>query len=142
VIYLDTSWLVKLFVEEDDAAAVRRVVQRDGTVLVSEVSFVEFHSAVARRRREGALSQRASGSIVRRFRSEWPDRSRVAVSTDVIVRAAALVTDHALRSIDAIHLASALLVASGAPEPVRLGASDRRLLAAARAEGLPVLDAA
>jgi predicted nucleic acid-binding protein len=141
VIYLDTSWLVKLYVEESDSAAVRRVAGRGETLLVSEIAFVEFHSAAARRRRDGTLSQRTARAVVRRFRREWADRARISVSTEVIARAADLVTVHALRSIDAVHLASALLVASGAPEPVRVGASDLQLLAAARAEGLPVLRA-
>ena len=61
------------------------------------------------------------------------------MSRDVVVRAAELVAAHPLRSLDALHLASALLVAKGAPEPFRFGAADERLLAAARAEGLSTL---
>lgn len=139
MIYLDTSWLVKLYVEEGDADAVRRVVDADASVLVSDLSFVEFHAAVARRRRDGSLASRAATAVVSRFRREWADRGRIAVSRDVVVRAADLVAAHPLRSLDALHLASALLVAKGAPEPLRFGAADERLLSAARAEGLEVL---
>lgn len=139
MIYLDTSWLVKLYVDEGDAQDVRRAVDSDPTTLVSESSWVEFHAAVARRRREGSLAPRVAGNLVSRFRREWPSRARVAVSHDVLMRAAELVAAHPLRSLDGIHLASALLVAKGAPEPVRLGAADDRLLAAGRAEGLLAL---
>ena len=139
MIYLDTSWLVKLYVDEGDADAVRGAVAADATVLVSELAFVEFHAAVARRRRDGSLAARAASGLVNRFRREWPDRGRIAVSHDVVVRASELVAAHPLRSLDALHLASALLVAKGAPEPLRFGAADERLLAAARAEGLSTL---
>lgn len=139
MIYLDTSWLVKLYVDEGDTEAVRRVVDADPTVLVSELAFVEFHAAVARRRRERSLAPRAATTVVSRFRREWTDRGRIAVSHDVVARAAELVAAHPLRSLDALHLASALLVAKGAPEPLRFGAADSRLLAAARAEGLATL---
>ena len=103
---------------------------------------VEFHAAVARRRCDGSLAARAASGLVNRFRREWPGRGRIAVSHDVVVRASELVAAHPLlRSLDALHLASALLVAKGAPEPLRFGAADERLLAAARAEGLEVLPA-
>jgi predicted nucleic acid-binding protein len=139
MIWLDSSWLVKLYVEEVDSAQVRAAVDGEDTVLVSEVAFVEFHAAVARRRREGSLSGRTAGPLIRRFRRDWPDRNRATVSPEVVGRAADLLLAHPLRSLDAIQLASALLVAAGAPEPLRFGAADARLLAAARAEGLRTL---
>jgi predicted nucleic acid-binding protein len=139
VIWLDSSWLVKLYVEEDDSAEVRAAVDGAGSVLVSEVAYVEFHAAVARRRRDGSLSGRSAGALIRRFRRDWPDRHRVTVSEEVVGRAADLLLAHPLRSLDAIQLASALLAATGAPEPLRFGAADVRLLAAARAEGLDLL---
>ena len=139
MIYLDTSWLVKLYVEEDDSDGVRALVAADPTVAVSDLCFVEMHSAVARRRREGKMAARVASAVLGRFRREWTDRHRVAVSAEVIARAADLVAAHPLRSLDAVRLASALLVAEGAPEPVRFGAGDKNLIAAARSEGLLAL---
>jgi len=139
VIYLDTSWLVKLYVDEGDAPVLRRIIDGDPLVVVSDLSYVEFHSAVARHGRDGSLAARTAASVVSRFRREWADRSRVPVSHDVVVRAAELVGAHPLRSLDALHLASALVVSAGSPEPLRFGAADDRLLAAARAEGLLTL---
>ena len=134
--YLDTSWLVKLYVDEPDAAAVRSLVAEGGPVLVSELSLVEFHAAVERRRREDLLTSASATGLTSRFRREWKDRYRVPVSRDVIERAKDLVSSHPLRSLDAVHLASALLAARDSPEPVRFGAADRRLVGAAKAEGL------
>jgi predicted nucleic acid-binding protein len=136
VIYLDTSWLVKLYVDEADAERVRRASDAAATVFVSDLSYVEFHGALARRRREGSLSSGTATGLRARFRREWPSRNRIAVSRDVIGGAADLVSKHALRSLDALHLASALAVAAGAVERLRFGAGDDRLVAAAAAEGL------
>ncbi len=141
MIYLDTSWLVKLYVDEADSADVRRRVGEDADVVVSDLAYVEFHSAVARRRRDGVLAATEAAAVVARFRREWTDRARVAVSRDVLERAAELLYLHPLRALDALQLASALLVAAGAPEPPRFGAADLRLRAAARAEGLVAPDA-
>jgi len=139
VIYLDTSWLVKLYVEEEDSAAVRKIVAADDDVLVSDLAYVEFHSAIERRRRERKLVPRAAAGLVTRFRDDWKKRDRLALSHDVVVRAAELVATHPLRSLDALHLASALIFAAGAPEKPQFGAKDARLVAAAKAEGLVTL---
>lgn len=139
MIYLDTSWLVKLYVEEADSAAVRRIVEAEGEVVVSDLACVEFHSTVERRRRERTLAPRSAAGLVARFRDDWPKRDRLALSDDVVVRAVALVAKHPLRTLDALHLASALILAAGAPEKPKVGAADARLVAAAKAEGLVTL---
>jgi predicted nucleic acid-binding protein len=136
VIYLDTSWLVKLYVDEEDAGPVRRASESEATVFVSDLAYVEFHGALARRRRERSLSGGASVRLAERFRREWPSRNRVAVTREVLERAGDLVSKHVLRSMDAVQLASALAVAVGATEPLRFGAGDDRLVLAAEAEGL------
>ncbi len=142
MIYLDTSWLVKLYVDEGDAQAVRGLVDEEPFVFASDLAYVEMHAAVARRTREAAMDRSTANEALAGFRREWPELARVAVSRDILARAADLVALHPLRSLDAVHLASALLVATGAPEPLRFGSADERLLAAARAEGLTALEMA
>lgn len=139
MIYLDTSWLVKLYVEEPDSAAVRAIADSDSEVVVSELAYVEFHSAIGRRRREGRITARAASSLLTRFKKDWTQRARVSVSREVLLRAADVMAAHSLRTLDAVQLASALLLAAGAPELPRFGAGDGRLVAAAAASGLPVL---
>ncbi len=140
MIYLDTSWLVKLYVDEPDSERVRAIVDAQSPRIVGEIAWVEFHSAVERRRREGKLSAREATSLRARLRREWTAYTRVAVSRDVLTRAADLVARRPLRSLDALQIASALLVAKGAPTKPRFGAADARLRDAAEAEGLPIAD--
>ena len=62
----------------------------------------------------------------------------VAVDTAVVVRAGELAARHALAALDAIHLASALSIATPTDRPTFV-TFDRRLAEAALAEGLTVL---
>ncbi|HOA75724.1 MAG TPA: hypothetical protein PL151_03835 [Phycisphaerae bacterium] len=62
------------------------------------------------------------------------------MSLGVIARAQQLIQRHRLRCADAIHLASAVLLAMESGQSVCVVASDAELLAAARAEGFATLD--
>lgn len=56
IVYLDTSALVKLYVDEPGTQEVARWIQRATAVSTSRVSYVEARAAFARRYRERALS--------------------------------------------------------------------------------------
>ena len=142
MIYLDTSWLVKLYVDEPDSRSIRSITDADPDLVVSDLAYVEFHSAVGRRRRERRITARAASGLLSRFDRDWTHRVRVPVSRDVLLAAAGVLAAHPLRTLDAVQLASALLLAKGAPEAPRFGAADELLLAAAVACGLPVLSVA
>jgi predicted nucleic acid-binding protein len=135
VIFLDTSWLVKLYVDEEDSEHVRGRVQ--GSVALSDIAFVEFHSSVHRRLREEALSPAAAEALVSRFRRDWSAGVdiHVRVAPEVLLAAADLLGRHPLRTLDALQLASAMVVAAGAPEHPTFGTADERLRSAAEAEG-------
>lgn len=139
MIYLDSSRLVKLYVREPDSAATIEAVAKDGHLVVSDIAFVEFHSALRRRLREGALAPELSQEILDRFDAEWPGFDRVPVSNLVLHSATGLLARHPLRSLDAIQLASALLVSPGGPDRIRFSSADLRLRETARAEGLDIL---
>jgi predicted nucleic acid-binding protein len=72
------------------------------------------------------------------FRGEWEQFNVVELDHELAIRAAELASGQRLRSLDAIHLASALAI----PEAGRVIATwDRRLHTAARQLGLDVLPA-
>jgi uncharacterized protein len=74
-----------------------------------------------------------SPSAVRAVQREWAAFSVIEVDQDLVERATELALAHDLRSLDALHLASALVLP---PEELIVAVWDRRLHAAARAEGL------
>jgi uncharacterized protein len=56
ILYLDTSSLVKLYVEEAGSATIATLVAEASLVCTSVVAYPEARSALARLRREGGLS--------------------------------------------------------------------------------------
>jgi len=46
-LYLDTSALVKLYVEEEGSATVREAIARAGTVATTVIAYVEAYAAFA-----------------------------------------------------------------------------------------------
>jgi len=75
----------------------------------------------------------------RRFRDEWPSFGAIEVDQQLAEHAADMARSADLRSLDAIHLAAALLLPS---EELAIATYDRRLHAAATARELRVIPAA
>jgi predicted nucleic acid-binding protein len=135
--YFDTSALVKRYVVEEGSLHVRRLLRRYG-VISSAVFHVEIGSALRRRKTEGRLSAAALKRVLDRIRSDAA--SWVAVADEVLALARDRVLQHPLRSLDAIHLASAESIRrEGVVLP--FVTADARQAAAARAVGLDVIDA-
>ncbi len=124
MIYLDSSALIKLIFEEPESdALVSWLVERPGVPKVSsQVSAIEL-ARVCRRLDEGAL----------------PAARHVLAGLDLVplagevIEQAALVGPPELRSLDAIHLASALVLGASLSAFV---AYDARRATAAQAAGL------
>lgn len=138
-LYLDTSALVKLYVEEDGSDKVREQVRQADVVATSAIAYVEARAALARRHRERSLSPGDYRRTVRELDADWQRYVSIEV-TDVLIRKAAdLAGNHRLRAYDAIHLASAAFLTERLAEAVAFSSWDANLSAAARREGLEPL---
>lgn len=139
ILYLDTSSLVKLYLDEARADSVRRWALDAEVLATSRVAYPEAVAALARRSREGDLDPDAFKRVLLMLKQQWRD---FAVLDLAEIEAGDLAVKHALRGLDAIHLAAALDLRQISPG-VRIAFSsfDVRLNQAAAAEGLPVLDA-
>lgn len=139
ILYLDASALVKLYVDEAGTSMVVGRIQRAEAVATILVTYAEARAALARHRREGALSVGDLRRAVRELDREW-NAYNVVDLTDALVRSAgALGERHALRGYDAVQLAAALeLRTAGAG--VEFCAFDTQLNRAARREHLRVSD--
>ena len=137
--YLDTSALVKLYVEEEGSHTIRAEVAAARTVATSLIVFIEARAAFALRRREGQLSSGDYRRTIREFDADWGRYLALDVTVILIRRAAALAETHALRAYDAIHLAAAKVLHERLAEPVSFASWDSNLLAAARREGLKLV---
>jgi uncharacterized protein len=135
ILYLDTSSLIKLYVEETGSREVESLVNGASLVCTSVVAYPEARSALARLCREGALTHEEHSLAKADLDEDWPHYLAVEVTPTVWRAAGDLVEKHALRGFDGLHLASFLYLAGvGLGEPVRFSSFDDRLNDAARAE--------
>jgi uncharacterized protein len=139
MLYLDTSVLVKIYVEEDGSITIREQVNKARFVATSMIAYVEARAAFARRRREGKLVPADHRRTVRAFDSDWAHYLLVEITDSLIRGAVALAEEHSLRAYDAIHLASATLLRKRTAEAILFASWDAHLGNAARREGLELL---
>ena len=122
--YLDSSALVKLAVDEPESAALRRYVNRRRVLVSSALARVEVTRALLPLGAEGSRRARAVLS-----------RLDLLGLTRRILESAGEMSPADLRSLDAIHLATAMELDSSIGSFVTY---DHRLAAAAEARGLRV----
>lgn len=135
ILYLDTSSLVKLYVEESGSGETERLVERASLVCTSVIAYAEIRSALARLFREGALTAEEHAVAKADLERDWLHYLALDVTSEVWRAAGDLAERHALRGFDSLHLASFLHVANaGLGEPVQFSSFDDRLNGAARAE--------
>jgi len=137
-LYLDTSALVKQYVQEIGSKEVQKLIksaEHSGTSLITRT---EMAAALARATRMTILSLSDAETAWKQFEDEWPALSRFNVSRQIIDRATALAWQFPLRGYDAVHLASALLWQETLETQITVATFDRELWAAGKQAGLTV----
>ena len=137
ILYLDTSALVKLYVQEIGSADVKDWLQDADAAATSWVAYAEARAAFARALREGITGPEHHAERVGQFNRDWEALIRLELLPPIARSAGDLAEVHGLRGFDSIHLASALWLRDKvAPAEVAFVAFDRRLLGAAERAGL------
>jgi uncharacterized protein len=127
MLYLDASALVKRYVEEESSEAVLGAMEEASSWSMCRVGFVETVRAVAL----------AGGrSAVKRVERDWLAFDVIEVDRALAEHAAKLALSAELRSLDALHLAAALVLP---PAGLTVATWDARLHRAARGQGLDTL---
>ena len=137
--YLDTSALIKRFVPEKGSPLVRALVRTD-MIATAKIAYAEVYATLTRKKREGGLSEAHYGLVCREFELDWQSLIRVDLRDETLVLARDLIQRHPLRGFDAVHLASALDLRTEIREDITFVTADDRLLRAAQAEGLTVIN--
>src|SRR5271166_6716004 len=109
--FVDSSALVKRYVQEDGTSWVRRLTRRNARnpIYLARITAVEVTAAVARRRKGRTLTSAKASSILHRFRQHLAGRYTVIeISPSLFNDAMRLANTHALRAYDAVQLAVAL----------------------------------
>jgi uncharacterized protein len=141
IVLWDTSALVKLLRTEPGSDLAVELWDAGTTGVSSTLAVTEVASALVRSATAGDLDEAGSRTAWARWRHVEARLALLDVDRALADAAAALLPRSSLRGGDAIHLATALEIAS--PDVgVTLATWDRRLHAAARQHGLGVVPAA
>ena len=134
-VYLESSAVVHWLIGQSGAAEVRRTVDRADVLLTSMLTLTESERVLIRAEGQGLLrggdAQRLRG-LLNRVQASW---TRMAVSAAVLARAARPFPVEPVRTLDAIHLATALEFAVTFPD-LRMLSFDRRVCSNAEALGI------
>jgi predicted nucleic acid-binding protein len=136
--YFDASALVKLYIRETGSAAVRRLLDEFAPA-TCRLTEVEIASALARRRREGDLNERAYNAALTMLQVDMTRLHVVELAPPTIALVHSIFRRHPLRAGDALHLTAAMTLRDGIGSPIDFICFDDRLGSAARAEGFRLL---
>lgn len=139
IVYLDTSSLVKLYVEEAGSAAVKDIAQSATVIAASKIAYAEARAAFVRKQREDGFPIKALRKVVEDLDRDWENYFIIEV-TDGIIRAAGDIAEkYLLKGFDSIHIASAVNLKSKIRGEVYFSSADAKLNRAAGKEGIKVL---
>ena len=138
ILYLDTSALVKQYIQEAGSREVQKLIQASDHAGTSLITRAEMSAAMARAARLKILPAHGAHAAWDQFLEEWSSLSRLNVSRQIVDRASMLAWDFSLRGYDAIHLASAILWQETLEAEIMLATFDRELWSAANKAGLSV----
>lgn len=134
-LYVDTSALLRVVLGEPDALEDIRSADQ---LISSELLAVEARRAIDRLHRQGALSSDEVGhrsAIV----ADWLEAIDLVLLRQGILNRAGDPLPIPVGTLDAIHLATALVWRERSQQPMTIATHDRTLGLVARAYGLPVL---
>jgi predicted nucleic acid-binding protein len=129
MLYLDSSALLKLVISEKESRALLRFLKRERSERVS-CTLARTEVLRATRPHGAAALERARGLL---------QTLQLVQLGDALLDAAAMLDPMTMRSLDAIHLAAASLIA---PELTALVTYDKRMAEGAALLGFPVLSPA
>lgn len=138
--FWDTSSLVPLVIEEPASRRVRERYSRGADVYVWWATPVEFASAIARRERDGELTQEETDSAFSRLDTLAKDWLPVEPRDEFLEIARRYLRTHPLRAADALQLAAAFVTSEQRPPTLEFVTLDDRLRLAAEKEGFQVVE--
>lgn len=128
---LDSSTLVKRYVEEHGSPFVDELLQATNDLGLSVLCLPEVSSALNRRLREGRLEQDDYEAIKIQLLADISDATILNLTPTVIAHSINLLESNVLRAMDALHVACAIEW-----EADLFVSSDHRQLLAAKNHGL------
>ena len=136
--YFDTSALVKRYVNERGRREVLQLLRRNDCV-TSAMLPVELRSGLRLRVAEGSIDPSQLPAMLKHVTADRSYWTLIDVGTDVLAAAETLVAAYPIRTLDAIHVASAQLFAARVSMPgLTFVSAEKRQTDTAFAVGLVV----
>lgn len=135
ITYFDTSSLLKFIIKEIGSEENLNIWNFSDEKVCSQLTRTEMHSALMRKVREGSISASAMRARLNAMDKLFADVVLVDITSEVIDASCELVKEFPLKSADAIHLATALMVRADL-----FSSSDKKLCSAASESGIAVTD--
>ncbi len=137
-LFLDTSALAKLFVEEIGTPEITaRVTAAGADIWVSQLASLEFHSVLWRRHRESKATVDAVEKLIALFDEQAARWHVIPLGNAQVVIAKRLLAQYSgangLRTLDALQLGAFTLLAEDGP--AQFASADARLCAVATTRG-------
>jgi predicted nucleic acid-binding protein len=134
----DASALVKLLLDEGDSEIAGALWTDTQDAFASTVGYAELRGSISRALRGGRIRPDAYPTVRVELERLWGSLVEIRLEGSLPRHAGVLADRYGLGALDAIHLASALGIATPTDRPTFV-TFDRRLAEAAIAEGLAVL---
>ncbi len=138
IVYLDTSALIKLFVDEPQTGIVANTLDKAQSVFTHLITYTEARAALARALRMRRMTTEALCSHKAALEHYWNDLEVIMPDMPLVKHAGDLAETYALRGYDSIHLAAAELVANQGVA-CTFACFDQALNSAARALGMQTI---
>lgn len=105
--YIDSSALAKRYVREVGTDLVLKWCEEADEVILSVISAPEVISALNRLKRERKLNRRQYAKLKQNLMADIAEATIVPLNAAVIAKAVRCLEDYVLRTLDALHIASA-----------------------------------
>jgi predicted nucleic acid-binding protein len=138
ILYLDTSALVKRYVQEAGTDEVVALLESAESVGSASLTKVEMAAALAKIVRQGWVEMKIAMQAWQDFLDHWSSFTRLNISSGTIDRASSLALEYNLRGYDAMHLACALLWKETLQAQITMATFDRDLWQASKKVSLDV----
>jgi len=135
ITHIDSSLFLKLLFDEQGTLQAQMLWDSDPVLISSRLLRIEARATLARGKLDGRLTSQKSKIVAQLFDDLWARLTVVEISEQVAESACEIAESTRLRSLDAIHLASAVAVSADL-----FGSSDVQLCNAASDLGFAVFN--
>ncbi len=122
VIFIDTSSLIKRYVEEDGSDVIDRYFSDNDIIYISPITPIEIRSALKRKKREHTVDKQTYETAIQLWDLDINNFMGIEFNKELVSRVIEIVELYTVKTLDAIQIGSCII--SGAEECVT---SDRRM---------------